>query len=111
MTRALNNHLELGPLNMAHRLELGLLMSTITPSNTTPPHTLIRNAMTVTLSPLLLHFLTETTMAVNSITESHKSAVFSTLTLSSLQTCAAHAMVERLYPREKLVRTVKTGMK
>ena len=86
------------------------MMSTI-PSNTIPPLTLISNAMTVTLSPPLVHFLTEMTIAVNSITESQKSAVFSILTLSSLQTCAAHAMVERLYPREKLATTVKTGMK
>jgi hypothetical protein len=45
------------------------------------------------------------------MTESQKNVVSSTLTLSSLQTCAAHAMVVRPYPREKLATTVKTGTK
>jgi hypothetical protein len=91
----------------AHLLELGLSMSTMTPSNTTPPLTLIKNAMTVTLN---LWSLTEMTIAANSITESQKNVVSSTLTLSPLQTCAAHAMVVIPFLREKLVTTALNGM-
>jgi hypothetical protein len=107
MTRALNNHLELGPLNMAPLLALGLSMSTLTPSNTIPPHTLIRNAMTVTRNSWSL---TEMIITAHSITWSHKNVVSSTLTLSPLQTCAVHAMVVILYLREKLVTTALNGM-
>ena len=85
-------------------------MSTMTPSNTTPLHTLTRHATTVTPN-LLMHYLIEMTIAVSSMTESQKNVASLTLTFSSLQTCAAHAMVERLCLREKLVTTVKTGMK
>ena len=109
MTQALNN-LEPGLSNMAHLLELGLLMSTMTPSNTIPPHTLTRHATTVTLNPLM-HSLIETTIPVNSMTESQKNVASLTLTFSSLQIYAAHAMVERLCLREMLAKTVKTGMK
>ena len=95
MTRALNNHLELGPLNMAPLLALGLSMSTLTPSNTIPPHTLTRLATTVTLNQLM-HSLTATTIAANTMKITKKRVVASTLTLSSLQICAAHATEVRL---------------
>ena len=109
MTQAPKN-LELGLSIKAHLKALGLLMSTMTPSNTIPLHTLTRLATTVTPN-LLMHFLTETTTPANSMIESQKSAVSLTLILSSLLTCAAHAMEVRLCPREKLVTTVKTGTK
>ena len=53
----------------------------------------------------------EITILANSMTESHKNVVSSTLTLSSLQTCAAHAMVVIPYLREKLVTTALNGTK
>ena len=53
----------------------------------------------------------EITILANSMTESHKNVVSSTLTLSSLQTCAAHAMVVIPYLREKLVTSAMNGMK
>ena len=109
MTLVLNN-LELGHSIKAHSLEPGLSMSTMTPSNTTPLHTLTRHAMTVTLN-LLLHSLILMAIAANSMTEDQNNVVSLTLILSLLLTRAAHAMVERLYPREKLVTTVKTGTK
>ena len=103
MTQAPKNQ-EPGLSIKAHLKVLGLLMSTMTPSNTIPLHTLTRHATTVPLqSPSKL---TEMTIAANSMTESQKNVVFLTLTLSSLQICAAHAMVERPYLREKLVTTV-----
>ena len=109
MTQAPKNQ-ELGLSIKAHLKVLGLSMSTMTPSNTIPPHTLTRHATTVILS-LLMHFLTETATHANSMTIFQKSAVSSTLTLSLLLTCAAHAMVVRLCLKEKLVTTVKTGTK
>ena len=85
-------------------------MSTMTPSNTTPLHTLTRHAMTVTLN-LLLHSLILMAIAANSMTEDQNNVVSLTLILSLLLTRAAHAMVERLCLREKLAITVKTGTK
>jgi hypothetical protein len=76
-------------------LVLGLLMSTMIPSSTIPHLTLTRLATIATLNQLM-HFLTATTIAANTIKCMKKCVVASTLTFSSLQTCAAHAMEVRL---------------
>ena len=78
------------------------------PSNTTPHHTLINNATTVTLM-LIQHSSTATTIAVNTMKITKKCAVASTLTLSLLQIYAAHAMEVILWLREKLELTVLNG--
>ena len=94
---------------MDHLLVLGPEMNSTIPSNTTPLHTLIKNAKTVTLNQLM-HSLTATTIAANTMKITKKCAVASTLTLSLLQIYAAHAMEAILYLREKLELTVLNGM-
>ena len=100
--------LEPGPSSMAHLLVPGPEMNSMKPSNTTPHHTLIRNATTVTLM-LIQHSSTATTIAVNTMKITKKCAVASTLTLSLLQIYAAHAMEVILWLREKLELTVLNG--
>ena len=84
-------------------------MNSTIPSNTTPLHTLIKNAKTVTLNQLM-HSLTKTTIVANSMKTTKKCVVASTLIHLSLQTCAVHAMVEILFLREKLETSVLNGM-
>ena len=94
MTLAPNN-MELGLSIMVLSKELGLLTSTMTPSNTTPLLTLIRHVTTLTPNHIQQK-LTRTEMLANITTEFHKSVVFSILNISLLQNCAAHAMEAKL---------------
>jgi hypothetical protein len=94
MTQIPNNS-ELGSSITVLLKELGLLMSTMTRSNTTPLLTLIRHA--ITLTPNHNHQkLTRTKTPANITTEFRKNVVFSILDISLLQNCAAHVMEERL---------------